>query len=518
MALKRAGAGGGDDATPSTLSERAGRALGVNLLNTLASRLGTFAIGVALARIVGPEEFGTFAVALLALLAVLSFNELGVSLAIVRWPGPYREIAPTVTTIAVVSSAIIFLAAIVVAPWFCAAMGAPQATDVVRLMSVNVLISGLVATPAAILQREFRAGPRMVIDQVGNWTGAIVSIVTALAGMGAMSLAVGRLAGALLSGVLFLVWAPVRFGFDRAIVRRLLAFGLPLAGSSIIVFAVTFIDQFIVGAMLGPVALGFYVLAFNLSNWPVAVFSQPVRQVAPATFARLQGDPSAQRKAFVLSTGLLTAVTVPVCLVLSGAADPLVHVLYGSQWSPAAEALLWLGVLAGLRILFELAYDYLVVLGSTRMVLAVQLIWLVALVPGVYVGARLAGLAGAAAGQVVIALIVVLPIYVVWLRREGIAARKLGARVAGPLAWGVGVGMLAFLAQELTSLDLVALGIAGAAVLGALGLQSRSIRAGLGRMRSVLTDGAEERPGRPAAVALAGASAPVTAARSAGPV
>ena len=48
-------------------------------------RFGTLAIGIALARLLGPEAFGTFAVATVALLAMLSFNELGVSLAIVRW-------------------------------------------------------------------------------------------------------------------------------------------------------------------------------------------------------------------------------------------------------------------------------------------------------------------------------------------------------------------------------------------------------------------------------------------------
>ena len=86
------------------------------MLNTLLGRLGTLAIGVALARILGPEEFGTFAVALLALLAVLSFNELGVSLAIVRWPGSPREIAPTVATLSTLSSAVLAAVTIAVAP------------------------------------------------------------------------------------------------------------------------------------------------------------------------------------------------------------------------------------------------------------------------------------------------------------------------------------------------------------------------------------------------------------------
>jgi len=390
----------------------------------------------------------------------------------------------------------------------------------VRLMSVSVLISGIVATPAAMLQREFRAGPRMVIDQVGNWSTALVSIAMALAGMGAMSLAVGRVVGALLSAVLFLAWSPITLGFDRRVLRKLLAFGLPLAGSSVVVFAVTFVDQFLVGAMLGPVALGFYVLAFNLSSWPVAVFSQPVRQVAPATFARLHADPPAQRRAFVLSVGLLTAVTVPICLVLTGAATPLVELLYGAQWSPAAEALLWLGVLAGLRILFELAYDYLVVLGNTRFVFAVQLVWLAALFPGIYVGAELAGIAGAAAGQVVVALGVVLPTYLVYLHHTGIGGRELGTRVALPLACGAGVALVAFGAQEVVAVDIAQLALAGAALLGALGLQWRGIRAALRRLRSVLSDGAgDDAPAshETAIATPATAQAPTVAAASGTP-
>src|SRR5215469_10439011 len=87
-----------------TLGGLASRALGWSFFNTAFSRLGTLGIGIVLARLLGPHAFGTYAVALVALIAVLSFNELGVSLAIVRWPGDPAEITPTVTTISIVSS------------------------------------------------------------------------------------------------------------------------------------------------------------------------------------------------------------------------------------------------------------------------------------------------------------------------------------------------------------------------------------------------------------------------------
>jgi len=472
-----------------SLSKRAGRALGVNIVNTVSIRLGTFLIGVALARILGPEEFGTFAVALLALLALLNFNELGVSLAIVRWPGSPDEIAPTVAALSIVSSIVIFVAAFFAAPWFSSVMGAPQATDVVRLLSISVVIDGIVATPAALLQREFRAERRMVIDQVNSWLGAVVSIGTAIAGMGAMSLAVGRITGALAGAALFLHYAPFHLGFDRDVARRLLAFGVPLAGASVLVFAVTYVDQFVVGAVLGPGALGFYVLAFNLSSWPVSVLSQPVRQVSPAAFARLQGDPPALRSAFVSSSGLLAAATLPFCLVLAGTAVPLVNVVYGAAWAPAASVLWCLGLLAAFRIFFELVYDYFVVVRETRAIFKVQMIWLIALVPALYLGARAGGIEGAGIAQVLIAAGVVLPLYLARLHRNGISWRSLAATMAVPAGLGCGVVAVALAAHRFIALDEAALAVAGLSVLTVLALEARSMQATAQRLRTVLDSG-----------------------------
>ncbi len=90
------------------VASRATRAFGWSFLNTIVSRLGTLAIGIVLARVLGPEAFGTFAVATVAMLAILSFNELGVSLAIVRWQDDPATIAPTVNTISVLSSLVLF--------------------------------------------------------------------------------------------------------------------------------------------------------------------------------------------------------------------------------------------------------------------------------------------------------------------------------------------------------------------------------------------------------------------------
>ncbi len=69
-----------------------------------------------------------------------------------------------------------------------------------------------------------------------------------------------------------------------------LRFGLPLAGANILAFSVLNVDYIVVGRVLGATALGLYVLAFNISGWPMNVFGAVVRSVSLPGFAHLQRD------------------------------------------------------------------------------------------------------------------------------------------------------------------------------------------------------------------------------------
>jgi PST family polysaccharide transporter len=456
-------------------------------LNTAVSRLGTLGIGIALARLLGPEAFGTFAVATVALYAILAFNELGVSLAIVRWPGDPHAIAPTVTTISAVSSSVLFVASYFAAPAFSAAMGDPSATPVVRLMCVCILINGLVASPAALMQREFMQRTRMIVDQVNVWVGAFLSIGLAVAGFGAMSLAIGRVAGAALSAALFILWAPgrLRFGLDRSVLPALLRFGFPLAGASIVVFAAGYADQIVAGSVLGPTQLGFYVLAFNLASWPVSVFSQPLRSVAPAAFARLQHDATAMTETFRSVMGVLAALTLPLCLLLAGAATPLIEFVYGEQWMPAADALRWLAVLAAFRIMFELAYDYLVVRRFTGSLLVVQIVWLAGLIPASIIGAKADGIGGLALAQVIVAAVVTAPLYGWFLHRSGLAVHRTVGRLVVPVLAGIIAGAAALAIAASISNPFLACVVASVPALAIVAVALHRDRATLRSLRAM---------------------------------
>ena len=513
-------ADGSESAQKATLAATAAQALGWTFASTAMSKLGTVGIGIVLARMLGPHAFGTYAVAWVALLAVLSLNDLSVSLAIVRWPGDPAEIAPTVTTIAVTGSVAMYAVCFFGAPVYASAMGAPAVTGVVRVLALSVVLDGLVCTPVGLLDRGFRQDLRMIADQVNGWLGALISIGLAWAGLGAMSLAVGRIAGATGAAILYISFSPepLRFGFDRARARALLRYGTPLAGSTVVVFAVTNVDQLVVGHVLGATALGFYALALNLATWPVTMFSLPVRNVAPAAFARLQHDHGAMRTAFLSAAALLCAVALPVCLMIGGSARPLIRFAYGARWLPASRVLPWLCLLAALTIFFQLAYDYFVVLARARVVFTVQLGWLLALLPALIAGARLAGIVGVGMAEAAVAGGVILPWYLHELRGAGIRRRVLGSRLRLPLAGAVAAGLAAAAAARELPNDLAALAVSGVAGLAVVGLLVFRMRAALNRLRRAAPrqppPASKSRPSRAAPQSLSRPGGPGVRARS----
>ena len=79
-----------------SLLEKVSKGLGWSFDNNVAARVANVAVGIVLARILVPEDYGVFAVSLVVLTAALSMNELGVSLAVVRWPTRVRVTAVAV--------------------------------------------------------------------------------------------------------------------------------------------------------------------------------------------------------------------------------------------------------------------------------------------------------------------------------------------------------------------------------------------------------------------------------------
>ncbi len=437
-----------------------------SMVNTLVLRVANFVVGVVLARTVfGPHAWGLYAISQLVLSVLLSANEMGVSLAVVRWEGDIRGIARTALTLSLASSSALCAALFLAAPWVANLLGSPGATSLVRLLSFCVIIDGLVCVPFSLINREFMQGRRMLVEAIGFVVTTAITLMLAFSGLGAISFAWGNLIGNIVTLIGATIAAPffVFPGWARRQARELLQFGLPLAGASLLVLGTLNVNSAIVSATLGPAALGFYQLAFNISSWPVQSISAAARRVSFAGFSRLAGSREMLADGFTRAAAVLVALAIPACVLLITLAEPLIRTIYGARWIPAAPSLSLLGVLGLLRVFYELAYDGLAAADRRPTLLVVQGLWLVVLIPVLLVGAQTRGITGVSAGHVAVAVLVVGPAFLWALRRIGITVGALLARCLRPIIGGILMAVVSLAMIHFAGSGVVGLGAAIAA-------------------------------------------------------
>jgi O-antigen/teichoic acid export membrane protein len=422
-------------ASVSSVGKQARSGVRWSLVGQAVGKVGSFAMNLILARLLMPEDFGVYAIALSAVSLLMMIDDIGIIGASMQWRGDFQQIVPTASIIACVASVLIFTGSFVAAPHFAALAGTPSATPLIRLIIVAVLVDGVIAVRTASLLRDFRQSRLVVASLCGLLTQLVVGISLAVAGHGPLSLAAAYLASYFVMGVLILRFAklPFRLSFDPVVAKRLLRFGLPLTVGLGLEAALLNADYIVVGRTLGAAAVGLYLLAFNVSSWIPNVILSAVRWVAVPSFARLAEDKEALASAVQRSIALLVMLMLPVTVCLIVLAPELIGFLYGSRWVPAAPALQFLAVLSVIRLVTSLPGDVLSGVGRTPIAMWVTVGWAVALVPALVVGTRMAGIRGTGIAHVVVGLGVAVPLAMLAVRHIGVPLRPLARALVRPL-------------------------------------------------------------------------------------
>lgn len=439
---------------PKAIGHKAGRGLRWSLLGTLATKVGSFAMSLVMARLLVPEDFGLYAIALAATAFVMHVNDVGIIAATVQWRGKLEDMAATASTLALVFSVGWYAIFWMGAPYFAELAGSEQATPLVRLLTAVILIDGVTAVRVATLQRRFDHDKLMMAITAGFVVNASIAITLAARGAGAYSFVVGQLTGSVVTGVLVLIAArmPWRYRLDRAVAARLIRFGVPVAVALGIESILIYADSVVVGKTLGPVMLGFYLLAFNMSSWVPGLVATAVRYVSVPSFSRL-----AEQEADALSRGVqkslptLVAAVLPMAATMGVLAPELIVFLYGPDWAPAAAALRFLAIVMVARVFMSLTFDILTSMGATRTTAWLNLAWAVALVPALIVGTSVGGISGAAIAHAIVAVVVAVPLGTVALHRLGVHLRPVVPALARPFAGCAVASVAMWLLAELVS-------------------------------------------------------------------
>lgn len=356
-------------------------------------------IFVILARLLGVEAFGLIAMA--AAIVVLCEFLVRETLTEYLVASPKEDQAHSD---AVFYSLLTFSAALFLVLWLGASVFASlyqQAivAPLIQYLAASVILVALGAVPASLLRRHMKFRALAIRAIAGVVCGGAVAIWMALNGYGVWALVAQRLVQVGVNTILAwgaVSWRPaltVRF----AAVREIFGLGRTVLAFRAAQIARVQVPMALIGALLGPTVLGYFSLAWRLVEIASFLVSTPIRMVSQSAFAaRLrEGRPA---KALLLEMSRLSGwIAFPAMfgmIVLSG---PIVAVVFGEKWSPAAPALSIVGLIGAYLAVEVVHQSY--CLAARRMGVFALVVWLeVGLAAGAVILTASQGLTGVSYG------------------------------------------------------------------------------------------------------------------------
>lgn len=296
---------------------------------------------LVLARLLTPAAFGLLTMAALVVALLQAIVQQAFADAVVQRTDPSPELLDTAfwstVGLGLAAAGIIAAASDSIASMF----DAPNLGPVVAAMAATVPLAGLGSTHHAILRRKLDFRPLAMRGLASNLAGGVAGVALALAGAGVWSLVAQTLLTAAVGSLLLwrtVLWRP-KLRFDGGAFGRLASFAGSLSAANAVNFVNRYADDLIIGLFLGPVALGFYTVAYRLLWSTTQVLTGIASMVGLPVFSRLTGDPARLRDVFCLALRMIAVLAFPVFAGIAIVAPELILVVFGARWLPSAGAL-----------------------------------------------------------------------------------------------------------------------------------------------------------------------------------
>jgi teichuronic acid exporter len=416
---------------------------------TLLARVGvqlvTWPVTILVMRLLDPGDYGLLAMAMVTIGFITLFSELGLTAALIQAATLNEQVARAACAAIVLCNVAIATLLVLLAPVVAAWFRQPELVDVIRTLTLELLLSSLAAVPHAQLERNLRFRQMSIASMAAGVVGAMTTLTLALLGVGVWALVFGTLAVAAVRSVLIIyfngriVWPAFHRGLGA--IRPLVRFGGHVLATRALWYWYGQSDQVILARLLHTSVLGCYAVAAQLAMLPIGKAMEVVNRVSFPILSRMQADPAGLRHTHQRLLSLVATYAFGTCWGLAAVAPEFVAIVLGDKWQAATLPLMLLAAVAPLRMFSALNNTVTTAAGAPQ-ASTFELVLAGVLLPlGVLSGALLDGLRGAC-----LAWVVAYPI--VYVASNALTCRFLGSRQRSglqPLAAPLGAAMVMWL-------------------------------------------------------------------------
>ena len=299
---------------------------------------------LVLVRVLAPQDFGILAIATIITGFFEVFAETGQRLALIRHAAPTREHLDSAWTIQMMICTSLAIGVFVAAPLAEAYFHEPNAGDIVRFLSLRVLLIGVenIGTVAfrrdLDFRREFRYGFFQKLASSG------LTIVLALVLRSYWALAIGIVAGQAIAVVIGYAMHPYRPRLSLRYMRELWGFSIWMLAGHVSSYVQSRIDQMALGGVADSTRLGQYTVAMDVATMPTVELAMPASRALYPTYSRLSGSAEELKKAYLMTLGVVAAICWSSGVGVALVSHDFVVVLLGNQWLSVVPIIPWMAL------------------------------------------------------------------------------------------------------------------------------------------------------------------------------
>lgn len=328
----------------SNLKNKAVRGIAWNAFEKVGVYSISFIIGVILARILMPADYG-----LIGMLTIFfAFSELfvrsGFSEALIQKKERTDVDYSTVFYFNVVVAIIFYLILFLSAPWIAKFYNAPKLVSLTRVLSLNIVINSLALVPQTRLTINLDFKSQAKISFISVILSGPAGIIAAYNGFGVWALVIQNILNYLIRAVLlfyFNNWKPL-FVFNYSVFRQLFGFSSKLLGAGIIATIFNNIYTLIIGKVLSAKDLGYYTRARQYPELLSNTISNVLKGVTFPILSSLQEERERMVYVYGKIMRIVVFFVIPALTLLALISEPFIRLLLTEKWLPAVSLLQWL--------------------------------------------------------------------------------------------------------------------------------------------------------------------------------
>jgi len=373
----------------------------------IISRIFLFIRTVVLARVLAPEDFGTFGIALLLLSMLDRFSQTGFKKALIQKKDKTSNYLNIVWTIELIRGFGIAITIFMLAKPIAIFFNNLDAVNIIRAVGIVIILQSLNNVAVIYFEKELNFSKYFKYRFLATIVDMAVAIIAVFLLRNVWALVLGLLAGNLVQLIIsyFIVSFKPKIKFDFKKTKELFGFGKWIFTSKIFTYLITDADDIFVGRVLGTSMLGFYQMGYKISNLSSTEIASTVSRVSFPAYSKLQDNLTKSKKAFLKILQFVTFLSFPIAGTIIALGDDFTRLFLGEKWIPMVPAMTLLALWGAIRSIGNTAGSLLTGIGRPDILTKVQMLQFFIIAMFIYPLSMKLGILGTALTIVISAVI-----------------------------------------------------------------------------------------------------------------